>query len=91
VVRVRLVEGAGAARKVAAVQRLHLHDLGAQIRQVLRAEGSGQSLGEIQNLHALQGPGGHGRVAHRSAQWLARLISMRRSPWKTTLSSWLTP
>src|SRR5665213_2567536 len=85
VLGIGLVEGTGVARQVAAVQALDLDHLGAQVGEVLGAEGPGQRLGEVQDLQAGQGPG------HRSAQWLARLISMRRSPWKTSLSSWLTP
>ncbi len=89
--RVGLVERAGVADQVAAVERLDLHHLGAEVAELLRAERPGQRLGEVQDLQALQRPAESAEAGHLSPQWLRRLISMRRSPWNTCLSSWFTP
>ena len=79
---------AGVAHEIAAVGGFDLHHLSAEVAKLLGAERPSQRLGEVQDLQAGQ------RAAarlHRSPQWLRRLISIRRSPWKTSLSSWLTP
>ena len=55
---VGLVERAGVAGQVAAVQRLDLHHLGAEVGELLGAERAGQRLGEVQHLQALRGRGG---------------------------------
>ena len=69
--------------------RLHLDHLGALVGKQHGAEGSGQHLRQVD--HPQSGQRAPALGAQLSAQWLRRLISTRRSPSKTTLSSWLRP
>ena len=87
----RLVVGEvrrGAAGQIAA-GRFHLDHLGTLVGKQHGAERSGEHLREIDHAQSGERPPALG--AHLSPQWLRRLMSTRRSPSKTTLSSWLRP
>src|SRR5438093_1206622 len=76
--------------RAVAFEWLDLDHLGALIREHHGAERTGQHLGEIDYAQALERATRRSH-AHRSAQWLRRLISTRRSPSNTIFSSWFTP
>src|SRR5262249_27965249 len=70
-----------------ALERLDLDHLGALGREHHGAERAGEHLREVEDPQAVERPGN----GHLSAQWLRRLMSARRSPSNTILSSWFTP
>src|SRR6266849_4320998 len=76
--------------RAVAFERLDLDHFGALVGEHHGAERPGQHLGEVDDAQALERARRRGR-AHRSAQWLRRLISTRRSPSNTIFSSWFTP
>ena len=54
---VELGIGAELAREIAGARRLDLDHLGAELRQLIAAERSGQHIGEVENPQAREKPG----------------------------------
>src|SRR5206468_8473358 len=71
-----------------ALQRLDLDHRGALVGEHHGAERAGQHLGEIDDAQPFECAAARG---HLLAQWLRRLINVRRSPSNTIFSSWFTP
>ena len=84
------VEGPRKTCHVAAFRWLNLDNVSAVVGQDLRTEGTGKRLRQIKDAQTSQGTEWEG-FGHLSPQWLRRLRSTRRSPWKICWSRWFTP